>query len=1633
MAGSTHNYTMNIGIKVDAGGIGKTNSELKNLSNEVNGLHGKKIDLKVNLGDKASKTIDSITKSISNMEKGLNNISSKGILGIQDAVSNATKSMDSLTSAIGSVQKSLDTINAKGLQDVSSAMGDITKSSADASSGVGGLSTAIATVNIGNLEEVASMLGNIQTAAQDAGSSISQAMETSGFNDNWNNSYGGRYGGMRYTGQGMGMSDIVSAISNGKSSYELTVENAMNKTRNMAVAKSWTPEDGVSGMDAYWALDAATNHSLMSLNTLAAGINATAATTGASAKDIKGHARDFADFGTMVMGLGYTEDVAQTAVMKLGRGLHGTFAALDQYGITKESLTSTGLWNGDENDFDGYMAAVSEYSRLMSTQLLSTATGQMATLSKSASLGGYALGQIEAEATQGLAAWYQGTDDWLRRTTQKMGLGANVRDNAGQRVLYRIPKDSEGNPIDYIDYNDNGVYDEDTDEAMGESVYVTADGRIVDDMGRATKYAKEADAIADGFSQKKTGFSLSTLIIGADQVISTYKTVKDTVLGTFAELRDLRMIRKMGLRNIFSMDSNISRDSFGNFVTEGEKMANMPCPYENCPQGRNPQSIDNQKQKKNRGIFGRTKDKIGDTVTNTKNKVNDKINKVRGNQKDFSILNPSPSSGNKSMFGKIKDKIGNIGKNPYSIISNPNFEGYDKPITPKPSIKPRTQSGMEYHNLNPNRYDTHTDSMYGADGKPRKRTRYDNDRRSNRDKDRKSGNNKKYPNKHDYITKKGSSSAIFNRPYKSAEMSSTFKRWKKESEIETKAKNLNKDLDAKNKQRINSKDSRNSRITNKVSDKIGDFKNNVSSKKTGLQNYFSADNKQREAAGQQYNGYMKNVNKGLFDIKSLKTKSKQYLKTKKEAIQKEFAKGELKGLVNKRVYGDMARQAPYSALDKVTSGARTVGGAVSSRISDSALGGAYSTIRSQGSSLKNTVTGSRVWGGASRVAGTMSSQIGGNAAAMYGMATGGKDIKKTRVGKAVNSVKQNGVVKSARAAAAPVASRVGGAARTAGGAVMKGASAGVGAVASGVGKIGGLMSGIMGGLGAILGPVGMILMAVTLITGLLDAMGVDWMGPLQTAFGGFIEALQPAIQGFGTWLQETAEKVGPILTQIGQVLGPILSALGTVLGGGLSALGGVLEPILSGFLSLFGGMEGSGLFDGLADGLSGLGPIVSQLWDLMGTGASGFGGFLGGIFDGAGEYITHIIQEAANSISMFWNTIAQGISTVIQTIAQGISIAITTIVTTVGTQAAAALTVIGAGFSLMFVMMGAGIGAMLSLIGAGLGAAIAAIGIGTGASILATLGAIGVGIALIGGAIALAIAGIGAAIAYAGASIAGSITMILTAVAMGVTAMATAITSGIEMISSGVQGSFEGFAAAILLATTIGYKTLWAFQGKAVSLMGDTATDMVNAFTSNFTGVGSAVDAEMKGAYDALCYWGDLMVAKAEEIGRRMSEALVNKGMDRNSPGYIWRNVRDEFQGATGEIIQHGSHMVSAAQSVGSGVVSGYSRGYGDGYFNFTDTVTPISPPSSSDVLPVPLDFESTALPKVEMPSVAKEIKEGNNKGSDEGPATVIFNHYGDLDSEERANKVMKFIASHMGFENKRANRTVNHTQTTGA
>lgn len=157
------------------------------------------------------------------------------------------------------------------------------------------------------------------------------------------------------------------------------------------------------------SVDTATNKLPISMQSVVQPLNAFKSATGASAEEINSIVPQFTNFGAVVQNLTGSSELAETAMQKLSYGFQGSFAALDQFGVTEESLKQAGWDAKDENDqkdVTKFMNAVTQVVGDASGSM-STFNGQMQTLSKTMSIAGKGiwqggLGSLLGSVTTGL-------------------------------------------------------------------------------------------------------------------------------------------------------------------------------------------------------------------------------------------------------------------------------------------------------------------------------------------------------------------------------------------------------------------------------------------------------------------------------------------------------------------------------------------------------------------------------------------------------------------------------------------------------------------------------------------------------------------------------------------------------------------------------------------------------------------------------------------------------------------------------------------------------------------------------------------------------------------------------------------------------------------------------------------------------------------------------------------------------------------------------------------------------------------------------------------------------------------------------------------------------------------------------
>lgn len=187
-----------------------------------------------------------------------------------------------------------------------------------------------------------------------------------------------------------GLDSMVSKVNGGKTAMDNIFGTSSKAETNSVLLKMMSStSEAASKLNQH--VDDVTNSSLVSMQSLIPAMNAFKTATGATDQQIYDATEAMAGFGAKVLAQTGSTELAETAMMDLSKGIKGTCASLDQYGITVDALKSTGLWDGDENDIEGYMAAVQQLTG-DTKELMETNEGLDKQLEKQFSSAGKKLG-----------------------------------------------------------------------------------------------------------------------------------------------------------------------------------------------------------------------------------------------------------------------------------------------------------------------------------------------------------------------------------------------------------------------------------------------------------------------------------------------------------------------------------------------------------------------------------------------------------------------------------------------------------------------------------------------------------------------------------------------------------------------------------------------------------------------------------------------------------------------------------------------------------------------------------------------------------------------------------------------------------------------------------------------------------------------------------------------------------------------------------------------------------------------------------------------------------------------------------------------------------------------------------------
>ena len=230
-------------------------------------------------------------------------------------------------------------------------------------------------LNIGATDSASNVFKNVGSNAQSMASTITNALNSAntGFQNLSNVS-----------------DNLIASVSNGKSAADLLFATT-NKAETNSVLVNMMSDNAAAAEKLNKHIDEVTNTSLVSMQNLIPAMNAFKTATGATDAQIYDATDGIAAFGAKVLAQTGSVELSEQAMMDLSKGIKGACASLDQYGITTDALKRTGLWNGEESDIKGYIAAVQQLTGDTSA-LMETNEGLDARLGKAFSSAGKKIG-----------------------------------------------------------------------------------------------------------------------------------------------------------------------------------------------------------------------------------------------------------------------------------------------------------------------------------------------------------------------------------------------------------------------------------------------------------------------------------------------------------------------------------------------------------------------------------------------------------------------------------------------------------------------------------------------------------------------------------------------------------------------------------------------------------------------------------------------------------------------------------------------------------------------------------------------------------------------------------------------------------------------------------------------------------------------------------------------------------------------------------------------------------------------------------------------------------------------------------------------------------------------------------------
>ncbi len=186
-----------------------------------------------------------------------------------------------------------------------------------------------------------------------------------------------------------------------------------------------------------------------------------------------------------------------------------------------------------------------------------------------------------------------------------------------------------------------------------------------------------------------------------------------------------------------------------------------------------------------------------------------------------------------------------------------------------------------------------------------------------------------------------------------------------------------------------------------------------------------------------------------------------------------------------------------------------------------------------------------------------------------------------------------------------------------------------------------------------------------------------------------------------------------------------------------------------------------------------------------------------------------------------------------------------------------------------------------------------------------------------------------------------------------------------------------------------------------VTNFGNGAKRAIDSFLAPFVGLADAVSEELSAVYSTVMGYIQPIIDAFNALGSAAAWAFSVLGMGQGSPGDIYDAVKKELEWTTAFVKSDKTGLALATGKLGSSI---------------TNTFNP-------DLTPNVNSFNSNYTN--ENNTIIRLLNEliGVVRNNQNGHGELVFNHYGDVDTEERMEKILQYIQRALQWDNDTAGR----------